>query len=47
MITPERFATIRRAARRAVRKYDVVKVVIGRDSDRIERDVDATRLVDY
>jgi hypothetical protein len=29
MITPDLFATIRRAARRAVRKYDLVKVAIG------------------
>ena len=32
MITPDRFATIRRAAARAVRKYDVEKVVIGREN---------------
>ena len=30
MITPDRFAIIRRAARRAVRKYDLVWAVIGR-----------------
>ena len=32
MITPDPFATIRRAARRAVRKYDLVYVAIGREN---------------
>ena len=32
MITPDRLATIRRAARRAVRKYDLVQVAIGREN---------------
>src|SRR4029079_18461421 len=32
MITPDPLATIRRAARRAVRKYDLVYVAIGREN---------------
>src|SRR5262245_32972810 len=44
MITPDRLAAIRRAARRAVRKYDLVYVAMGRENCSASRSTRGTRL---
>src|SRR5512140_3042975 len=47
MITPDRLTAIRRAARRAVRKYDLVYVTIGRENASVSSSARGARIFGF